>query len=39
MPAPLSIDLGAGAFPASPVLDVLRGDIVAHALLAIARRS
>jgi AMMECR1 domain-containing protein len=39
MPAPLSIDLGAGAFPASPVLDALRGDIVAHALLAIARRA
>jgi AMMECR1 domain-containing protein len=34
LPAPLSVDLAAGAFPASPVLDALRCDIVAHALIA-----
>ncbi len=35
IPAPLDPELAAGAFPLSPILDVLRTDVTAHALLAL----
>jgi hypothetical protein len=35
VPAPLDPALAAGAFPASPVVDWLRADVTAHALLAL----
>jgi AMMECR1 domain-containing protein len=39
VPAPLDPHLADGAFPASPIVDVLRCDVVAHALLALGRPS
>jgi len=35
IPAALDPELAMGAFPASPIVDLLRGDIVAHATLAL----
>jgi AMMECR1 domain-containing protein len=35
VPAPLDPSLAWGAFPLSPVFDVLRGDVTAHALLTL----
>jgi AMMECR1 domain-containing protein len=37
LPAPLDPVLACGAFPASPVVDILRCDVVGHALLAMRR--
>lgn len=37
-PAPLLPDVAAGAFPASPVVELLRVDITAHAMLALGSR-
>jgi AMMECR1 domain-containing protein len=34
-PGPIDPDLAAGAFPASRIVDFLRGDVTAHALLAL----
>ena len=39
LPAPLDPNLADGAFSASPVVDLLRCDIVAHALLALGHPS
>ncbi len=36
IPAPLDPALADGAFPLSPILDVLRADVTGHALLALA---
>ena len=38
VPASLDADLAAGAFPLSPVLDGLRADVTAHAVLALLAR-
>jgi hypothetical protein len=35
IPAPIDHQLADGAFPASPVVDLLRCDVGAHALLAL----